>query len=543
MESAPGPFILGDQDLDLAAFVAVCRGERAVELGSAGRERIVRCDAFRRELAAGERRIYGVNTGFGRLADTVIPGDQQAQLQVNLLRSHAVGWGPALGREEVRGMILLRAASLAHGFSGVRADVVDQLLWLLAEDVVPWVPSRGSVGASGDLAPLAHLALVLIGEGHVQDASGLPIPAGCVLERAGRPPLSLEAKEGLALINGTQLMNGLGLLAVDRGLNLVRSAAVAAMLSLEALEGSAQPLGEAYHRLRPHREIMDVAACCRALLAGSGILRAHHACPRIQDPYSVRCAPQVLGASLGVIRHACAVLQREAAAVTDNPVLFWETGEVVTGGHFHGQPLAHQLDALYQGISEIAGIAERRINLLLGGNGGRLPRFLAAEPGLESGLMIAQYLAAALVSENKAKAFPAAVDSIPTSDGQEDHVSMGSVGALKLAGVLDRTEAVVGLEMLTAARALQFITRRDQATARHRGSLARSEPLSLSEPPSLSEPLAAVVGIIGGLADLQPGDRPLTADLERMTAWLRRPRWPAPTAACFETLAVNRCDA
>ncbi len=519
--------VLGVVPLDLDTFMGVVRGTCRISLGNDARSRMEQCVEFRRKLAASDRTIYGVNTGFGKLADTVIAPARQAELQRNLLRSHAVGWGPALSCLEVRGMILLRAASLAHGFSGARPAVVEQLLWLLESEVTPWIPSRGSVGASGDLAPLAHLALVLMGEGHVLDKEGHPEPAAAVLLQWDREPLRLEAKEGLALINGTQLMNSLGLLALDRGQHLVEAATIAAMLSLEALEGSAHPLGEAYQRLRPHGGICDVAAACRTLLSGSGILEAHRGCSRVQDPYSVRCLAQVLGSSLDVLRHACEVLVLEADSVTDNPVLLPEQGEVITGGHFHGQPLAHQLDFIYQSLSEVANISERRINLMLGGNGGRLPRFLARRPGLESGLMIAQYLAAALVSENKNKAFPAAVDSIPTSDGQEDHVSMGSVGALKLSALLDRCQAVIGLEMLTAARALQFLSRDDLAAELHH------------KPKTTSPALAAILEELAQIADLDPGDRPLTHDLNRVVAWIDQSVWPAETKACLGSLAVE----
>jgi histidine ammonia-lyase len=353
---------------------------------------------------------------------------------------------------------------------------------------------------------LAHLALVLMGEGHVLTAQGEPTPAAPVLAAAGREPLALEAKEGLALINGTQLMTSLGLHAVARSHRLLRHALVAAALSLEALEGSVRPLGAAYHALRPHPEIIDAAAVLDALLRGSEVQAHHRDCGRVQDPYSVRCSPQVLGASLGQLRRVEEVLLREAIAVTDNPVLMPETREVITGGHFHGQPLALQLDALYAACAEIGDIAERRINLLLSGNGGRLPRFLAADPGLESGLMIAQYLAAALVCETRNHAFPAGVDSIPTSDGQEDHVSMGSISALKLDACLDRCEAVVALELLTAGRALEFITR---------APAARSLGRPVLQP---APPLAAVVQRLQEHVDLTPADRSLTGDLQTVCA-------------------------
>ncbi len=502
-------FAVGEDRLDLPAFIAICAGQRAAGLAPTARERVEACLAFRRGLEQGREKIYGVNTGFGKLADTVIPADQLADLQRNLVRSHAVGWGPALSREEARGMLLLRAVSLAGGSSGVRPAVIDQLLWLLEADVTPWIPSRGSVGASGDLAPLAHLALVLMGEGWVLGPGGERRPAGAALQAAGREPLTLEAKEGLALINGTQLMTSLGLHAVARAHGLVRNALVAAALTVEALEGSMRPFGAAYHALRPHREIQDAAAVLDGLLRGSEVMEHHRDCGRVQDPYSVRCCPQVVGASLGQVRRAEEVLLREAGSVTDNPVLMPEVGEVITGGHFHGQPLALQLDALYAACAEIASIAERRQDLLLSGNGGRLPRFLAADPGLESGLMIAQYLAAALVVETRSKAFPAAVDSIPTSCGQEDHVSMGSVSAVKLAPCLDRCEAVVALEFLTAGRALEFITREGAARRLGRPVLRPADPLD------------GVLARLREHVDLTPGDRPLTDDLTRVCSLLR----------------------
>ncbi len=502
-------FAVGEDSLDLAAFTTICAGRRGARLAPSARERVAACLVFRQQLERGQEKIYGVNTGFGKLADTVIPTAQLADLQRNLVRSHAVGWGPALARAEARGMVLLRAVSLAGGSSGVRPELIDQLLWLLEADVVPWIPSRGSVGASGDLAPLAHLALVLMGEGHVLGTDGEPRPAGPVLAAAGRSPLVLQAKEGLALINGTQLMTSLGLHAVARAHQLVRHALVAAALTVEALEGSIRPFGAAYHALRPHREIQDAAAVLDGLLRGSEVIAHHRDCGRVQDPYSVRCCPQVVGASLGQIRRAEEILLREAESVTDNPVLLPEQGEVVTGGHFHGQPLALQLDALYAACAEVADIAERRLDLLLSGNGGRLPRFLAADPGLESGLMIAQYLAAALVVETRSKGFPAAMDSIPTSCGQEDHVSMGSVAAVKLAPCLERCEAVVALELLTAGRALEFITQERAARRLGRPVLRPAEPLD------------AVLARLREHVDLTPEDRPLTGDLAIVGRLLR----------------------
>lgn len=503
-------FIVGESDLDTAAFRAICDRRIGVRLGERARRKVQTCLEFRRRLEVGAERIYGINTGFGKLADTVIPAHQLAALQVNLVRSHAVGWGPPLTRREVRGMLALRAISLAAGNSGVRAEVIEQLLWLLEQDIIPWIPSRGSVGASGDLAPLAHLALVLMGEGHVLDDREQPLAAGPALAAHGRDALKLEAKEGLALINGTQLMVSLGLHAVGDAHRLLANALIAAALSVEALQGSARPFGARYHALRPHPEIVAAAKALDALLSGSDIQARHRDCGRVQDPYSVRCAPQVLGASLGQVRRAEEVLLREAVAVTDNPVLIPEAGEVVAGGHFHGQPLALQLDALYAACAEVGNIAERRINLLLSGNGGRLPRFLAADPGLESGMMIAQYLAAALVCETRNHAFPAAVDSIPTSDGQEDHVSMGSIAALKLSGCLERCEAVVALELMTAARALDCLVRQSAVPGRYDAA------------PKPAAALGEVLEMLRSAIDLAPGDRPLSEDLRRVCDLVRR---------------------
>lgn len=523
MTELPPPFVIGEQRLTLNAFAAVCAGTRAVRLGAGARARVESSLALRRRLEQGEARVYGINTGFGRLADTVIPAPQRAELQANLVRSHAVGWGPALSREEARGVVFLRALSLARGCSGVRPEVIEQLLWVLADDRRPFLPSRGSVGASGDLAPLAHLALALMGEGWFLSPDGAREPAAAVLARARRAPLALEAKEGLALINGTQLMTSLGLLAVARAERLLGWAALAAALSVEALEGSTAPFGAAYHAWRPHPGVQAAAAALAQLLAGSELLAAHGDCPRVQDPYSVRCAPQVLGASLAAVRQARAVLLREAESVTDNPLLDPESGAAVSGGHFHGQPIALPLDGLNLALCEVGSVAERRIALALGGNGGRLPRFLAGAPGLESGLMIAQYLAAALASENKTGAFPASADSIPTSDGQEDHVSMGSVAALRLRPLLERVEAIVALELLTAARALRFVV--DPALAAAHGRPA------LSPSPWTARLAAALAARV----DLAPGDRPLTLDLEAVLAMLHEE--PGPPAAFRAPLA------
>ena len=524
-------FIIGRSRLDLEGFVSICRGQSQVDLSAEARTAVDRCLEFRRVLEHGEKPVYGVNTGFGKLSDTRIPDDHLSQLQENLIRSHAVGWGDPLDREQVRGMIFLRAASLSHGFSGVRAEVIEQMLWLLSSDIHPFIPSRGSVGASGDLAPLAHLALVLMGEGHVLDENGKRLPAGPALAAAGRKPLKLEAREGLALINGTQMMNALGLLSVARLERIIKWGVLAAALTVEALEGSIRPFGAAFHALRPHPGSRDVAAALDALLADSPIIEMHHDCPRVQDPYSVRCVPQVLGACLDSVRNAEQVFLREAGSVTDNPVLFPLSGDVVSGGHFHGEPLALHLDALALAGSEVASVAERRIYLMMGGNDGRLPRFLAANPGLESGLMIGQYLAAALVSECKNATAPASADTIPTSMGQEDHVSMGSVAALKLGPMLDRVETVVALELLTAGRALQFLTKPRWARMASRiGDLTPGKHT------------ARVLRRLGAAANLSPGDRPLTDDIEAVVAMVREEEILEHLAKPLASLAGRKGD-
>ncbi|WP_019586643.1 histidine ammonia-lyase [Deinococcus apachensis] len=449
-----------DRQLTLEDFIGVVRGGEQVTLSAAARERIGRARAVIERIVDGPDAVYGVNTGFGKFATVRIAREDLRQLQHNLIVSHAVGVGEPLPTEVVRGMLLLRAQSLALGHSGVRPEVVDLLLALLNAGACPVVPAQGSVGASGDLAPLAHLALGLIGLGEIA-YQGEVRPAADVLAELGLTPLALEAKEGLALINGTQLMGSLLALALHDARTLLGTANLAAAMTVEALSGSHRPFSEGVVRLRPHPGALEVAADLREFLRNSAIAPAHANCGRVQDAYSLRAVPQVHGATLDALTQAGRVLEVEFASVTDNPLIFPDRahpagGEVISGGNFHGQPLALTADALKVAVAELASISERRIEQLLNPALSGLPGFLTPEGGLSSGLMIAQYTAAALVSENKVLAHPASVDSIPTSANQEDHVSMGAHGARQLRQIVEHARTVLGIELLCAAQALDF---------------------------------------------------------------------------------------
>ncbi len=450
------PVVLDGRSLTLDDLDAVCLHGARVDVAPHAR---VAVDASRAAieaiLAAGET-VYGVNTGFGHLAHVRVGPADLARLQQNLLRSHAVGVGGPFGPETTRAIMLLRANVLAAGHSGVRAVVLDTLLALLNEGIDPWLPRQGSVGASGDLAPLAHLALVLIGEGFVRGSDGARAPAGPALEAAGITPIALAAKEGLALINGTQAMTGLGALVVNRCERLARSADIVGALSVEAQLGSHTPFDARLHALRPHPGQIASATLLRRLLHGGGVAGSHEDCEKVQDAYSFRCMPQVHGAARDAIAQAAAVLGREINSVTDNPTVFADTGEVLSGGNFHGQPVAMVLDYLALGAGEIGSISERRIEQLVNPKLSGLPPFLVAEPGLNSGFMMAQVTAAALVSESKLLCHPASSDSIPTSANQEDHVSMGPIAARKGFRILENSEQILGIELLVACQAIDM---------------------------------------------------------------------------------------
>jgi histidine ammonia-lyase len=437
---------------------SVARGEPVVfEREAAARVRAAR-EVVERAVAEG-RIVYGVTTGFGALADTRIDPDEAAELQHRIVRSHATAVGPFLTREEARAMLLLRAHVLALGYSGVRPLVIERMVEMLGRDLIPAVPQQGSLGASGDLAPLACLALPLIGEGQLLDGDGPgAVPAGPALVAAGLEPLRLEAKEGLALVNGTQGMLAIGVLAASRLERLVRAADIVAAMSIEGMLGTDAPFDERLHRLRPHAGQVVSAANLRRLLGGSAILASHRDSPHlIQDAYSMRCAPQVAGATRDVLAYAGAVLTVEMNAVSDNPIVLRDDDEVRSGGNFHGQPVAVALDALALATVGLASISERRLYRMLDpktSNG--LPAFLVEGSGLNSGFMLMQYTAASLVSECKTLAHPASVDSIPSSAGQEDHVSMGMTSARHLREIVANSELVLAMEAIAAAQALDL---------------------------------------------------------------------------------------
>ena len=436
--------------------------------------------------------VYGVNTGFGDLANVSINKADLARLQVNLIRSHSVGVGPPFSREVVRGMMLLRANALAKGYSGVRLKVIETLIEMLNKDVTPVVPQQGSVGSSGDLAPLAHMALVLIGEGEAYH-SGKILSGKDVLRKAGIKPIVLQAKEGVALINGTQPMSAVGTLAIFDALRLVSDATIAASMSLEALRGTRTATDERIHSIRPHEGQSDVATAQRKILQDSEINQSHADCGKVQDAYSLRCIPQVLGASLDTIRYVYSVLETEINSATDNPLVFGDDGTVLSGGNFHGQPVALAMDFLGIAVSEIANISERRVNRLVNPHLSELPAFLTTEGGLESGMMMAQYTAAALVSENKVLAHPASVDSIPTSADQEDHVSMGTIAARKAANIIENTQNVVAIEYMCACQGINYLT-----------------PLKPSQP--IEQAFKTIRAVVSKLED----DRPLSPDISKI---------------------------
>lgn len=398
---------------------------------------------------------YGINTGFGALAQKRVGPGQLDQLQRNLVLSHAVGVGDFVPKDITRLMLQLKIHALGLGYSGVSMETFDRLLLFAEHDWIPAVPSRGSVGASGDLAPLAHMALPLLGDGAFWNEDGTDTAlAHDVLDEHGVEPITLQAKDGLSLINGTQQMSGYGAYVLHEALRLVKIADLLAAMSLEALQGSIKPFDARIQAIRPHPGQKEVAENVRLLLVESEILESHRHCGKVQDPYCLRCVPQVHGASRDALAYATEVVEREINSVTDNPLVF-ENGDVMSGGNFHGQPLALALDHAAIALAELASISERRTYLLLGGHDG-LPELLMEDTGLNSGFMIPQYTAAALVSENKSLCHPASVDSIPTSLGQEDHVSMGSIGAVQLLDVLHNVEHVLAIELLTAAQALDY---------------------------------------------------------------------------------------
>ncbi|MDQ3139213.1 MAG: histidine ammonia-lyase, partial [Pseudomonadota bacterium] len=446
--------LLKPGSVSLAELRAIWDGDEVELDGAAWSALDGAAESVARIVASG-RTVYGVNTGFGLLAQTRIADDKLALLQRNLILSHSCGLGDALDRRTVRLIIVLKVIGLARGHSGVSRAVVERLLALLAADALPVIPAQGSVGASGDLAPLAHLAAALIGEGRIA-LRGETMPAADALARLGLTPLTLGPKEGLALINGTQVSTAIALDALFAGERMFAAALVAGALSVEAFKGTDAAFDERIHALRGQPGQIAAAAILRGLLGPSAIKESHAGCDRVQDPYSFRCQPQVMGASLDLIRQAARTLTIEANGVTDNPLIFPDEDAALSGGNFHAQPVAFAADMLGIALCEVGSICERRVAVLVDPKMSGLPAFLVKDSGLNSGFMIAQVTAAALVSENKSLAFPASVDSIPTSANQEDHVSMATHGARKAGAIARNAAGVVGIELLSAVQGLDF---------------------------------------------------------------------------------------
>jgi histidine ammonia-lyase len=503
----PDALELTGEHLTIADVWDVAVEGRPATLGEGGRQRAAAARAFLEEQVGDH--TYGVNTGFGRFVSQSIPPEQAADLQLRLLRSHACGVGDPYPDEVVRAAMLLRANALAKGFSGVRVETIELLLDVLRAGIVPHVPSRGSVGASGDLAPLAHLALPLVGEGEAR-IEGQRTSGAEALARAGLTPITLEAKEGLSLINGTQFMTAMASLALVRAERLARVADVACAMSVEALQATPTSFHPAIHAARPLPGQQRSAATLRALLEGSAIVESHRWCDKVQDAYSLRCAPQVHGASRDLLDHVARTVGVELNAATDNPLVLLDEGLIVSNGNFHGQPIAIGLDCLAIACAELASISERRTERLVNPSlSDGLPPFLVArEEGLNSGFMIPQYVAAALVSENKALSHPGSVDSIPTSAGQEDHVSMGNGAGLKALQVVANAERVLAIELLAGAQAVEF--------------LAPLQP---------GRGVSAARAFVRTLSERVREDRSLSADIERVASAIRDGSMLAAVAA------------
>ena len=446
-------FKYGKDQLTVERAIKLINQELKGSLSPEVEKRIRDCRANVEFLANSNKAYYGINTGFGPLCDTQIATEETTQLQVNLLLSHAVGVGRPIPKLYSKMMLVCKVHALSQGYSGVRMEILERLLLFLEKDLIPVVPEQGSVGASGDLAPLSHLFLPLIGEGEIWQGEKA-VPAAEVLSKSQIQPLSLAAKEGLALINGTQFILAFAVFGLGKMQYLLDLSDLVGAMSLEGAQASAAPFKIALHKLRPFQGSLEVAARIRKFLAGSENLTSHKDCSRVQDPYSIRCIPQVHGASRNAFKHLKELAEIEMNSVTDNPVII-NKEEVISGGNFHGQPLAMALDYASIAAAELGNISDRRCYLLLEGKYG-LPRLLTKKGGLHSGLMIPQYTTAALVSENKSLCFPASCDSIPTSLGQEDHVSMGSISGRKFNQILDNLEKILAIELIYAAQAIEF---------------------------------------------------------------------------------------
>ena len=483
--------------LTLEELAAVCRENAPVALSPEAKQRILESRQVVDMLVDEAAVVYGITTGFGKFSDVTITQDECKQLQRNLIVTHAVGAGDPFPRDVARGIMLLRVNNLAKGFSGTRLELVETLVAMLNRGVTPVIPQKGSLGASGDLAPLSHMVLPMLGLGQAE-YEGEVLPGDVAMARAGIPTVELVAKEGLALINGTQAMTSVGALAVYDAIRLMKTADIAAAMSFEANRGVEDALDSRVHAVRPHDGQMKTAANLRNLLLGSGNVTCQGEV-RVQDGYSLRCVPQVHGASQDAINYVKSKVEIEMNAVTDNPIIFKETMEGISGGNFHGQPMALAFDFLGIALSELANISERRLERLVNPNIGNFPAFLVKKGGLNSGFMIVQYSAAALVSENKVLAHPASVDSIPSSAGQEDHVSMGTIAARKAAEILGNVRRVLAMELMCACQAVDLLGGQEK----------------------LGKGTAPAYQAIRAVCDTLEDDRPLYEDINRCEAVIR----------------------
>ena len=490
--------VIDNQPIPLHKLRSAWEGRFEISLGDSARRKVLESCQFVNSVVAGGEKHYGINTGFGQLAHVKISDSDLSKLQENLVRSHAVGVGDILDDDTVRLIMLTKVVALAAGFSGVRLELIEAICVLINEGIYPCIPCKGSVGASGDLAPLAHMSGILIGMGEAR-VNGEIVSAKAALDAAGLQPMRLAPKEGLALLNGTQVSTALALAAVFRTEHVLSAALVAGAMSADAIKGSDTPFDSRVHSARGHDSQMAVAAELRELMRGSEIRASHLECDRVQDPYSIRCQPQVVGACLGVLRHVCDVLEIEANAVTDNPLVFADSQSILSGGNFHAEPVALAADYLALAIAEIGALSERRIALLIDANLSGLPAFLVEDSGLNSGFMLLQVTAAALASENKSLAHPASVDSLPTSANQEDHVSMATFAARRLQEMLDNVANIIAIEQLAAAQGIEF----------HR-------------PKKSSAVLESVVEELRALSPAYKGDRSLASDIAKVAAKINR---------------------
>ena len=492
----------------LAELRRIHAGNVTLQLDSSALAGMQAAQSVVQHIVDEDQVVYGINTGFGKLASTKIAHDRLAELQRNLVLSHSVGTGDALPDGVVRLILATKAVSLARGHSGIRPAIVGALLALANANVLPVIPAKGSVGASGDLAPLAHLSCVLIGEGQAK-VNGQVVSGAEAMRSVGLAPFVLGPKEGLALLNGTQVSTALALAGLFGAENLLAAGLVAGCLSLEAIKGSVKPFDARIHEARGQLGQIAVAAAVRGLLHGSEIDPSHPHCGRVQDPYSIRCVPQVMGACLDNLQHAARVLRIEANAASDNPLVFTDTGEVISGGNFHAEPVAFAADIIALAVAEIGAISERRMALLLDTGLSGLPAFLIRDSGVNSGFMIAQVTAAALAAENQCLANPSSVTSLPTSANQEDHVSMATYGARRLADMVNNAAVVVGVEAMAAAQGMEF-------------------DRSLKSSPLIEAQFAAIRQRVAFLEQ----DRYLAPDIDAMREWALQADWPAPLRAC-----------